>query len=522
MVWDLLIEGTVAAAIAAAALAVLALSRRGGAATTGDRATIAFLFEGDRLIDATRPARRLLAAAGPGGGLCQLTGLLAARFPDLATRLGTMDEAGSLRVPAADGQPGLIEAETWDGLLRLTLRGEGAAQAAALCDDLAASRLQDEVTTLRRLAEDSPQLMWREGRSGAPDWANRAYLDLARALHPGTGEVWPPQPVFADLPAPQGGSAEPVRQAVLVEGEDAPRWYEITSQCSDGRILRVAADVSEEVRARDLQRDLMQTLTKTFAGLSVGLAVFDRNRQLVLFNPALFDLTGIKPARLVTRPGIDAFLNMLREHRAVPDLRDFSAWRRQIRDLEGHDRTRADIVETWDLPDGRRFRVTLRPFPNRAIAMLIEDVSSDALLSRQLHEALQIGQEALDGVGEAICVFSAERELLLENATVARIWGPAPTTGDAPGLAAVLDHWRRQCQPSQGWESLSARLLTGRVGSGVELTAALRDGCRVELSARPTTSGGIILTCRPRLTQPRGLERITPPRATAAQAAGGG
>jgi len=50
------------------------------------------------------------------------------------------------------------------------------------------------------------------------------------------------------------------------------------------------------------QRNFVQTLTKTFAQLSIGLAIFNRERQLVLFNPALIDLTALPADFLTGRP----------------------------------------------------------------------------------------------------------------------------------------------------------------------------------------------------------------------------
>ena len=47
-------------------------------------------------------------------------------------------------------------------------------------------------------------------------------------------------------------------------------------------------DVTEIVRAQQAQKNFVQTLTKTFATLSIGLAIFDRN-AINAFNPALID-----------------------------------------------------------------------------------------------------------------------------------------------------------------------------------------------------------------------------------------
>ncbi|MAJ04508.1 MAG: hypothetical protein CMH03_07285, partial [Marinovum sp.] len=50
------------------------------------------------------------------------------------------------------------------------------------------------------------------------------------------------------------------------------------------------------------------TLGKTFAEMSVGLAVFDQNHRLVLFNPALIDLTLLGADFLSERPILIHFL----------------------------------------------------------------------------------------------------------------------------------------------------------------------------------------------------------------------
>jgi PAS domain-containing protein len=63
-------------------------------------------------------------------------------------------------------------------------------------------------------------------------------------------------------------------------------------------------DITEIVRAQQAQKNFVQTLTKTFVTLSIGLAIFDRNRQLMLFNPALIDLTALTADFLSTRPNL--------------------------------------------------------------------------------------------------------------------------------------------------------------------------------------------------------------------------
>jgi PAS domain-containing protein len=94
----------------------------------------------------------------------------------------------------------------------------------------------------------------------------------------------------------------------------------------------LAAD--KAVQAETALREFMQTLTKTFADLPIGLAIFDRSRCLQMFNPALTDLTTLPPEMLIARPTLNAFLDAMRARSMIPEPRDYRSWRKQLARLE--------------------------------------------------------------------------------------------------------------------------------------------------------------------------------------------
>ena len=75
--------------------------------------------------------------------------------------------------------------------------------------------------------------------------------------------------------------------------EMGERWFEVSMSEDGGIQTFFAVNITALIRAERAQRGFVQTLTKTFAQLGTGLAIFDRHRQLVLFNPALVDLTNM-------------------------------------------------------------------------------------------------------------------------------------------------------------------------------------------------------------------------------------
>ena len=85
------------------------------------------------------------------------------------------------------------------------------------------------------------------------------------------------------------------------------------------------------VRAKLGQRKFAQTLSQTFAQLSIGLAIFDRRRQLATLNPALLDMTNLPFEFLSRRPSIDAMLDRLREFQMLPKPKDYASWRENLR-----------------------------------------------------------------------------------------------------------------------------------------------------------------------------------------------
>jgi PAS domain-containing protein len=192
-------------------------------------------------------------------------------------------------------------------------------------------------------------------------------------------------------------------------------------------------------------------LTKTFAHLPIGLAIFDRERQLALFNPALLDLTGLPADFLSSRPTLFAFLDTMRDRRMIPEPKDYRGWRRQMADLEKAAAS-GRYEETWNLPAGQTYRVIGRPHPDGAMALLFEDISTEVSRTRRYRADLELGQSVIDAMGEAVAVFSSSGVLVMANAAYARLWDHEPdATLDEIGIEAMVAHWRAGSAPSEIW-----------------------------------------------------------------------
>lgn len=457
--------------------------RRAGGAEAAEGAAV-FLFRDAQLIDMTPTAQRLLVDAGrPERDLPGLTSLLSLQFPDLPQSLH--DPAPSAEL--TDGTGGTLAVTRWDRFTRLTL-SRGAEDGPAGDDAV----LGAELAALRAIAEDAPQLIWKEDADGRLNWANRAYLDLV----PGAGgdtAHWPETPLFADLPRPAAEGTTTRARAGLPGDDPAAKshWFEVTFIRRAGQVMGFAVDATGAVAAEDRSQNLLQTLTKTFAHLSAGLAIFDRHRRLVLFNPAFIDLTGLRVDFLAQRPLVHSVLDRLHDMQMLPEPRHYASWREQLAALEAA-AEEGTYSETWMLPNGATYRVSGRPHPDGALAFLFEDISDETALSRQFRAGQEAGQAVLDQLPQAVAAFSRGGVMVLHNAAYDRLWNiPADSPGLAPPhLAQELVRWRRGSPDSAQWDRLARELTMGdTLDAPVSAELHAGDGRWLRMQVTPLPGG---------------------------------
>ncbi|MCU0901600.1 MAG: PAS-domain containing protein [Cypionkella sp.] len=438
-----------------------------------------FLFDGETLVDCTPGGRAVLAASpAPGPPWAKLLAYLSKSFPTIEEHLARLPAEGALTLASEDtaGLPLLLLAEFRGGLSRITLVDPESDGASFGHDTLTYRSMSEELAFLQSMLSHAPFLAWREKDNGDVIWANTAYLICAgELLPPGQDLSWPLPRLFDRTATLQGISGQ--RQSLRLR-DGSVAWFDLisTAEGNGHRVYALRADSA--VNAETVLRDFMQTLTKTFAHLSIGLAIFDSKRQLQLFNPALLDLTGLPPDFLSMRPSLLSVLDALRDKNIVPEPKDYRGWRRQITDLE---RAASSGVyeETWNLPGGQTYKVIGRPHPNGALALMIEDISTEITRTRRYRADLELGQSVIDSMAEAVAVFSETGLLVMTNSAYARLWAhdPAETLAGG-GIKALSRHWRAQTAPNPLWAEVEdfvstigdrdswvgeARLLDGRL-----------------------------------------------------------
>ena len=492
-------------------------------------APTSLLYRGEVLVDATPPARALLSRLS-GTRLTTLLGWLESRLPGTIATLARLPAEGRVELAGAEGRGsarlGLLAEDLGDGMTRLTLTDPVAESAGIVVDSLSQAALEEEAAVLRDTANHAPMLSWRQDRDGHVLWANSAYLTEAEArCHHAGLPIWP-LPMLFDLPTlpvllgdeSQDPSRRRPYRARLETAEGTVLWFDCHLRPSGSEVLFFAIPADDAVRAERSLREFVQTLTKTFADLPIGLAIFDRQRQLQLFNPALIDLTGLQTSFLTARPSLFTFLDRMREARMVPEPRDYRSWRKQMSTLEaaaasGHH------VETWSLPGGQTYRVTGRPHPDGAVAFLFEDITSEMSLTRRFREQLSLGTTVIDALDEAIGVFAPDGQMMLGNDAWRHLWGDAPLP-----LCERLRAIESRQGGSAGLKRLVEALSPGTPRSAAVGAMGGPDGRLLTWRLRPLPGGLVMVGFSPNLVQqgmvPHDGLHPTLPAEVAAAAAG--
>lgn len=473
------------------ALRLTARQRAGlRAPATGEAtAPTTFLFRGGQLLDVTPPARILLSRL-PGRDLTALLIWLEQRLPGAADTMRRALEDGLAEQTGSAGHGSarlrLVAEALGDDTLRLTLIDPDAAEGGIVVDTLSQRALEEEAAILREAMDGAPILAWRQDATGAITWANHAYIAMAELqCAAGDTPLWPLPRVIALTSLAEGAAPAVVRHE-LASG-DGTLWFDCHIQRVGMETIVFALPADATVRAERSLREFVQTLSKTFADLPIGLAIFDRNRNLQLFNPALIDLTNLSAGVLIGKPSLYAFLDQLREHRIIPEPRDYRTWRKRIATLEAA-AAQGHHVETWSLPGGQTYRVTGRPHPDGAIAFLFEDITSEMTLSRRFRADISLGVNALDALGDAVAVFGGDGAAVLTNALWRESWGEGASLAT---LAAVVE--ARLGEAPAGLPRLADHMAGSMVRAAAEGGLMLSSGHLLRWRAAPMPAGRVLV-----------------------------
>lgn len=385
---------------------------------------------------------------------------LGALSPEFADRLsGLLNRGEAFLIDGTFGSDVMsIAGRQDDDRVILTVGPAAPERGREAVDSATLHALKGEADGLRTILDTGPMVMWKLSAEGRVLWANAPYFALAEHVSGDDGAVAWPVPDLFKMDLSQDRDAGEVTRAQLdVMGQADPLDFEVSMhRQEDGATLCVALPIGPLVSAENALRSFVQTLSQTFAHLPIGLAVFDKRRELVMFNPALASITRLDVPLLSNRPSLVSFLDGLRDRQRIPEPKNYRDWRNEIARLE-QGASDGSYQELWTLPGGETLRVLGRPHPDGAVAFMFEDISSEVSLTRKFRGDLDLYHSVLDALPGALAVFGHDGLLVLSNSAYQSLWGP---DGDDVAMMETLGdamlHWQSHAPDTKVWSDIRA------------------------------------------------------------------
>ncbi|SNY39078.1 PAS domain-containing protein [Pseudooceanicola antarcticus] len=421
-----------------------------------------FVFVGEELVEAPEGWRDLLRQQGEASDWQCFREVLSTRFQGVPPAVTQISGPPMRLAAASTTDPALLHLRRRRDQLTVTLTET---RPAGLTDRYAALHARQAQGVLEDRLEHLPIPVWTMGNGGVVTSGNAAFRSIGDRFAASDEAV---APLLRSDDQSEGRPGFTYRALLPAMDRQAETWVDVSARRAGGAWDCAALDVSDLVKAELAQRNFVQTLTKTFAQLSTGLAIFDRDRQLILFNPALLDLTQLSPEFLASRPALSHFFDHLRDRQIMPEPKDYTSWREQLNALVS---AAADgrYQETWSLASGATYRVTGRPHPNGAVAFLFEDITDHIAMTRRFRQQLSLSQSVLDAFTDAIAIFDRDGVMSHCNQTYRELFHadiPDQEAADLQELTAREAHesWTRQALSPLGLDEVLAQLVSTRPG----------------------------------------------------------
>lgn len=342
-----------------------------------------------------------------------------------------------------------------------------------------------ELELLRQVTDSIPYPTWKTDASGAGEWSNDAYARLKNRCLTNADTIFEMPPLTDDAPS--------ARVKIELNDPETPEWFNVRRKTLPSGAIFHARSLTTLIHAEEAQRDFVQTLAKTFAHLSIGLAIFNRNRQLALFNPALTDLTGLSTSFLSPRPTIDSFFDAMCENRRMPEPKNYKTWRQRMADLISAAET-GRFEEIWTLETGQTYRVTGRPHPDGAIAFLMEDISAEISLTRNFRAELEVGQSLVDTFEDALAVFSQTGILTFSNKAYDLLWGFESNTCFADvTINDAVRLWKEKTTPNPLWQDLQDAVMKLEDREAWDMPVCVKGQNPMQCKIVPIASGATVV-----------------------------
>jgi len=201
---------------------------------------------------------------------------------------------------------------------------------------------------------------------------------------------------------------------VLLLNNKSSDWFTYTQHDHNGVKLALALPANAQVNSEAALSRLMETLSTIFSELPTGLAIFDANGRLMVFNPALGDLLRLDPVWLAARPTLAEILNRLRDKNGLPARKDFLEWRKRLTRMTASGNIGL-FDDRWETADGPVLHVKGQAHKKGGTVFVFDDITAEIAARRFGNGEKAVTTAILESIGQPVAIFSQAGQITFAN-----------------------------------------------------------------------------------------------------------
>jgi diguanylate cyclase (GGDEF)-like protein len=250
---------------------------------------------------------------------------------------------------------------------------------------------------------------------------------------------------------------------------------------------------SDRLPTRAAERPIRaDALAAAFDNLHQGFMLLDGQWRVTNFNSRLNEIVGYPAGVLHVGANPHDLISAsvaLGHHPGHSVEEIYEQWRRRL-----SDRTPGDHL--GHTPDGRTMKIGYAPFGEGGWAISYEDITGRLEAEKALAEQNERFEAALTNIPHGMCMFDADKRLILCNAIYTQLYAlPPELTATGTPLQRILDYRAVAGSAPIEMATYFDVVSEAEAANGIRSTRVeLQDGRTIRIAHNPMSSGGYVAT----------------------------
>jgi len=151
---------------------------------------------------------------------------------------------------------------------------------------------------------------------------------------------------------------------------------------------------------------------QTMRTLAQGIVFFNPSQRMVFANQSFQKLFALGSDWVGKGSSFDDFFDQLRYQRMMPEVLDFSAYKKRFLNFF---ETPCCVEELLHLPDERSVKLTVVSERFSGLVLIFEDITQQFIFQRQYNNLLKTQQTVVENLQEGIVIFGIDRRITMLN-----------------------------------------------------------------------------------------------------------